>query len=78
MEYKAETYFFVVLNIHMVLVSILVAVGQGNDGEGVDRFHQCSLGKCFCYHLAAIVWHCIPSGKRADTGDTDKQTCQFL
>lgn len=56
----------------MVLVSILVAVGQGNDGEGVDRFHQCTLCKCICYHLTAIVWYCIPDGKkRTDTGDTD-------
>lgn len=66
-NHKAETYFFVVLNIQMVLVSVLVAVGQGNDGEGVDRFHQCPLCKCFCDHLTAVVWHCIPGGKMAGT-----------
>lgn len=48
----------------MVLVSVLVAVGQGNDGEGVDRLHQRTLCKGFCYHLTAIVWHCIPDGKK--------------
>lgn len=48
----------------MVLVSILVAVGQGNDGEGVDRFHQCTLCKCFRYHLTAVVWHRIPDGEK--------------
>lgn len=69
MSHRAETYFFVVLKIQVVLVSVLVAVGQGNDGEGVDGFHQRSLCQCFCDHLTAVVWHCIPGGKEADADD---------
>lgn len=59
----------------MVLVSVLVAVGQGNDGEGVDRFHQRTLCKCFCYHLTAVVWHCIPDGKKGQILVTQIQGC---
>lgn len=47
----------------MVLVSVLVAAGQGNDGDGVDGLHQSSLRNRLCHHLAAKVWHSIPEGK---------------
>lgn len=57
-------YFLVVLHIQVVLVSVLVTVGQGNDGDSVDRLHQSSLRKCLCHHLAAKVWHRIPDGQR--------------
>lgn len=57
-------YFLVVLHIQVVLVSVLVTVGQGNDGDSVDRLHQSSLRKCLCHHLAAKVWHRIPDGRR--------------
>ena len=56
-------YFLVVLHVQVVLVSVLVAVGQGNDGDGVDGLHQSSLRECLCHHLAAKVWHRIPDGK---------------
>lgn len=56
-------YLLVVLHVQVVLVSVLVTVGQGNDGDGVDGLHQGPLGQCLCHHFTAKVWHCIPNGK---------------
>ena len=60
----SRPYFLVVLHIQVVLVSVLVAAGRGNDGDGVDGLHQSSLCKCLCHHLAAKVWHRVPGGER--------------
>lgn len=57
---RMPSYFLVVLHIQVVLVSVLVAAGQGNDGDGVDGLHQGSLGDGLGHHLAAEVWHGIP------------------
>lgn len=57
-------YLLVVLHVQVVLVSVLVAVGRGNDGDGVDGLHQSSLCKSLRHHLTAIVWHYIPEERK--------------
>lgn len=70
-------YFLVVLHVQVVLVSVLVTVGQGNDGDGVDGFDESSLRKCLSHHLTAKVWHGIPGGKR-ENHKSDAEPIQGL
>lgn len=69
-----DAYFFVVLHVQVVLVSVLVAAGQRDDGDGVDGLHQRSLCQSLGHHLAAKVRHCVPDGRqKQETGGNESQ-----
>ena len=57
-------YLLVVLHVQVVLMSVLVTVGQRNDGDGVDRLHESPLRQSLCHHLTAKVWHDVPDRQR--------------
>ena len=48
----------------MVLVAVLVAVGEGNDGYRVDGLYQGPLGQGLCHNFTTVVRHAVP---REDT-----------
>lgn len=58
-----SAHLFVVLHVQVVLVSVLVAAGQRDEGDGVDGLHQRSLRQSLGHHLAAKVRHGVPDGR---------------
>lgn len=64
-EPKSKFYaLFSYLHVHVVLVAVLVAVGEGNDGYRVDGLYQSPLGQGLCHNFTAVVRHAI---SREDT-----------
>lgn len=57
-------------------MSVLVAVGQRDDGDGVDGLHQRSLRQGLGHHLAAKVRHCVPVGRQKQESVSQQQQQQ--